>query len=127
MAFVLANPALEDLVNRHRIEVMQLFAPLPDGRDQVCRFQQAQVLRDRLPRHFQMPAQLRQRLPAALAQLIIICNLLVACQARFLNFVFGRSIALILPAAPLNFLTYPLTHSPPLPSGTTADPTPTRR
>ena len=68
MTFVFANPALVDLVQRHRIEIMQLLAPAPDDGHQVRCFQQPQVLGNRLPRHVQMLAQLRQRLTVAPVQ-----------------------------------------------------------
>ena len=70
MAFIFANPALGDLVNRHWIEVMQLLAPAPDDGDQVRLFEENQVLRHRLPRHLQMLTQLRQRLSVVRVQLI---------------------------------------------------------
>jgi hypothetical protein len=35
MTLVFANPALADLVDRHRIEIMQLLAPAPDYGNQV--------------------------------------------------------------------------------------------
>src|SRR5437773_4597487 len=62
MAFVFANPALGDLVNRHWIEIMQLLAPAPDDGDQIRRFQQQEMLGHRLPRHVQVFAQLAERL-----------------------------------------------------------------
>src|SRR6187431_1729155 len=40
MAFVFANPALVNLVQRHRIQIMQLLASAPDDRHQVRVFQQ---------------------------------------------------------------------------------------
>src|ERR1035438_6001653 len=70
MAFVFANPALGDLVNRHWIEVMQLLSPAPDDGDQIRRLQQQEMLRDRLPRHVEVRAQFAERLPVALVQLI---------------------------------------------------------
>ena len=100
MAFVFANPALADLVQRQWIEVMQFLAAVPDGGDEVGRFQQAQVLGDGLPRHVQVlhsapsvwPLSARsrssncRRLASAKALNTasitrIICNLMVACQA----------------------------------------------
>ena len=101
MAFVFADPALADLVDRHRIEIMQLLAPAPDRGDQVRRLQQQEMLRHRLPCYVQVCAQFAERLAVALMQLVqqlpaapvtqrfehcihlhaIICNLLIACQA----------------------------------------------
>jgi hypothetical protein len=68
MAFVFSNPALGDLVNRHRIEIMQLLAPAPDDGQQVRRFQQSEMLGDCLPRHVEVRAQFTERLPVALVQ-----------------------------------------------------------
>jgi hypothetical protein len=45
MAFVFANPALGDLVQRHWIEVMQLLASAPDRGDKVRFFEQNQMSR----------------------------------------------------------------------------------
>src|SRR5438128_11476786 len=70
MAFVFANPALGDLVNRHWIEIMQLLAPAPDDDDKVRRFQQEEMLGHRLPRHVEVFAQFAERLPVAPVQLI---------------------------------------------------------
>jgi hypothetical protein len=70
MAFVFANPALRDLVYRHGIEVMQLLAPAPDDRDKIRCFEQQQMFRHRLPRHIEVPAQLTERLPVVLVQLV---------------------------------------------------------
>src|SRR5437899_4503044 len=70
MAFVFANPALGDLVNRHWIEIMQLLASAPDDDDQIRRFQQQEMLGDRLPRHVEVFAQVAERLPVLLAQLV---------------------------------------------------------
>ena len=70
MAFVFANPALVDLVQRHWIEIMQLLAPTPDDDDEIRRFQQKEVLGHRLPRHVEVLAQFTERLPVVLVQLI---------------------------------------------------------
>src|ERR1041385_5150316 len=70
MAFVFANPALGDLVQRHWIEIMQLLAPAPDDDDKIRRFQQEEMFGHRLPRHVQVLAQFTERLPVVLAQLI---------------------------------------------------------
>ena len=70
MAFVFANPALGDLVDRHRIEVMQLLAPASDDGDQIGRFEQQEVLGDRLPRHVEVRAQFTERLAVARMQLV---------------------------------------------------------
>jgi hypothetical protein len=70
MAFVFANTALGELVNRHWIEVMQLLAPAPDDGDQIRRLQQQEMFGDRLPRHVEVRAQLAKRPPVALVQLV---------------------------------------------------------
>src|ERR1017187_3011987 len=70
MAFVFANPALGDLVDRHRIEVMQLLAPAPDHDDQMRRLEQQEVFGDRLPRHVEVRAKVAKRLPVAPMQLV---------------------------------------------------------
>jgi len=80
MAFVFANPALGDLVNRHRIQIMQLLAPAPDNRDEVCFFQQTQMLRHRLPRHVEMMAQFAESLPVALMQQVEQLSAAFICQ-----------------------------------------------
>src|SRR5438477_9066449 len=70
MAFVFANPALSDLVNRHWIEIMQLLAPAPDDDDEIRRFQQQEMLSDRLASHVEVFTQFAKRLPGILVQLI---------------------------------------------------------
>ena len=70
MAFVFANPALGDLVQRHWIEVMQLLAPAPDDDDEIRRFQQQEMLGHRLPGHVEVFTQFAERLPVVLVQLI---------------------------------------------------------
>ncbi len=56
MAFVFANPTFVDLMQRHRIEIMQLLAPPPHDRDEVCFFEQHQMLGHCLPRGVQVLA-----------------------------------------------------------------------
>src|SRR5436190_23720385 len=70
MAFVFANPALGDLVNRHWIEIMQLLAPAPDDDDEIRRFQQQEMLGHRLPCHIEVFTQFAELLPVALVQLV---------------------------------------------------------
>jgi len=70
VAFIFADPALVNLVQRHRIQVMQLLAPAPDRGDQVRGLQQGQMFSHRLPGHVQMRAELPQGLPIVLVQLI---------------------------------------------------------
>ncbi len=47
---------------------MQLFAASPLDGDEVRGFEQCQVLRDALPRHVEVVAELAQRLPVARMQ-----------------------------------------------------------
>src|SRR5712671_3295012 len=49
----LANPALGNLVDRHRVYEVKLFAPLSLPRHEVRILQNRQMLRDRLARHVQ--------------------------------------------------------------------------
>ena len=70
MAFIFANPALGDLVQRHWIEVMELFAPAPHRGHEAGRFQHGNVLGHRLAGHVEVRAQLAQRLPVAGEQLV---------------------------------------------------------
>lgn len=70
VAFVFGDPALGDLVQRHRIEEMQLLASAPDRGDEVRPFEEKQMLRHRLPGHVQMRTQFRQRLSVVRVQLI---------------------------------------------------------
>src|SRR4051795_13084011 len=51
VALVLADPSLRDLVDRYRIEVVQLLAAAPDGGDEIGALQYGQMLAHRLPRH----------------------------------------------------------------------------
>ncbi len=66
--FELGNPALVDLLQRYRIEEVQLFAAAPPGGDQVCRLQQLEVLRHALPRHIQVFAKLVEVAPVVRVQ-----------------------------------------------------------
>ena len=66
----LADPALGNLVNRDRVEVMQFFAPAPHDGDEVGRLQQTQVLADGLARHREVLAQLAERLSVSRMQLV---------------------------------------------------------
>ncbi len=68
VAFVFGDPALGDLVQRHRIEEMQLLASAPDRGDEVRLFEENQMLGHRLPGHLQMRAQIRQRLSVVRVQ-----------------------------------------------------------
>jgi hypothetical protein len=110
MAFVFANPTPVDLVQRHRIEIMQLLASTPNGGNQVRLFQNDKMLGHCLPRHVEQLTQLAERLPIVLVQFVeqfstarigqrfehfihdrlTICNLMVACQARKLIALYAR-------------------------------------
>ena len=66
--FELVDPALGDLADRDRIQVVQLFPPPPDRHHQIGLFQERQVLGGTLPRHVDVLAQLAQGLAVVLAQ-----------------------------------------------------------
>jgi hypothetical protein len=67
-ALELVDPALLDLVQRDRVEVVQLLAPAPDRADQVGGLQHGQVPGGRLARHADVSDQLAQGLAVALVQ-----------------------------------------------------------
>src|SRR5438477_12943122 len=56
------DPTFADLMDRHRVEVMQLLAAVPEGRDQVGGLQDRKVLGHGLPRHGETVAEFVQRL-----------------------------------------------------------------
>ena len=58
----LADPALREMVDRHRIDEMQLLPPRALPRHEVGLLQDRQMLRDRLARHVQALTELTQRL-----------------------------------------------------------------
>jgi len=60
--FEFADPALVNFLKRHRVEEVQLLAAAPVHDDEVCPFEQREVLGDALPRHGQMLAKLAQGL-----------------------------------------------------------------
>ena len=64
VVLVLADPAFGNFVNRHGVEVMQLFAPAPDRDDEVRLLQQGEVFGHGLPGHVEVRAQLAQGLAA---------------------------------------------------------------
>ncbi|HVT99044.1 MAG TPA: hypothetical protein VHE33_16180 [Acidobacteriaceae bacterium] len=72
----LLQPAVDDRPQRVPPEVVELVAALARRRDQACLFEHFQMLRDGLARrcdamlHRQARAQLEQRLPVALRQLV---------------------------------------------------------
>src|SRR5882724_9063007 len=70
MAFILANPTLVNLVQRRRIEVMQLFTSTPNDGDEVRPLQYGQMLGHCLPGDVEMFTQLSQGLPVARPQLV---------------------------------------------------------
>src|SRR5215470_19253667 len=57
----LPDPAVVDLVNRNRVEVVELLAPAPRRRDEARVFEHVEVLRHGLPRHVHPVAELGQR------------------------------------------------------------------
>ena len=58
----LANPAVVDFLQRHRVEEVQLLAPTPLHRYQIRRFEHGKVLGHTLPGHVQVLTELAQRL-----------------------------------------------------------------
>ena len=67
---VAGDPALGDLVDGRRVEVVQLLPPAAYGRDEVGRLQHREVLAHRLARHVQPRAQLAQGLAVALVETV---------------------------------------------------------
>src|SRR5581483_4291368 len=59
----LVDPAVVDLLERHRVEEVQLLAAAPLHGHQVRGFEDRQVLGDALAGDLEMPAQLAERLP----------------------------------------------------------------
>ena len=55
--FELRDPPVAEVLQRYRIEEMQLFAPAPDGGDEVRRFEHIQMLRHALACHVEVVAQ----------------------------------------------------------------------
>jgi hypothetical protein len=53
--------SLGDLVDRDRVDEMQLFPAVPPPRDEIGLHENRQMLRDRLAGHIQPPAQLAKR------------------------------------------------------------------
>lgn len=66
----LAGPARIDFVDRHRVQVMQFFAILPDDGDQIGLLKQTQMLGKSLTAHVVLFAQFSQGLPVLLPQLV---------------------------------------------------------
>src|SRR5262245_57369544 len=64
----LTDPAFGDLVDRHRVEVMELLAATPHYRHEVRLLQQHEVLGYGLPGHVQVGAELAERLPVVSPQ-----------------------------------------------------------
>ena len=67
---VAGDPALGDVVDGRRVEVVQLLPAAADGRDEVGRLQHGEVLAHRLAGHVQPRAQLAQRLAVALVEAV---------------------------------------------------------
>src|SRR5258708_9537389 len=56
------DPPLADLMDRHRIEIMQLLAAMPERGDEAGRLENCKVLCDGLPRHGEAVAEFVQGL-----------------------------------------------------------------
>src|SRR4030095_8971046 len=61
-ALEFSDPAFADLMDRNRIEIVQLLAAMPERGDEVGRFENPKVLCHRLPRHGEAVAEFIQRL-----------------------------------------------------------------
>src|SRR5258708_22966930 len=59
------DPPLADLMDRHRVEIVQLLAAMPERGDEVGRLENCKVLRDRLPGHGEALAEVVQGLSVA--------------------------------------------------------------
>ena len=57
-----------NLMQRNRIQVVQLAPPVPDGADEIGRLEHRQMLAHRLPRHLQVLAQLSEGLAVVLSK-----------------------------------------------------------
>src|SRR6516225_7116211 len=68
VAFEFPDPALGDVVDRHRVEVVQLLSALLHGGDQIGLLQNPQMLADRLPRHVEARAEFVQGLAVVRTQ-----------------------------------------------------------
>jgi hypothetical protein len=68
--FVFADPPFVDFVERHGIQKVELFAPVPDHGEEIGGFEDLEVLGHGLAGHVEMGAEFRQRLPVGLVQLI---------------------------------------------------------
>jgi hypothetical protein len=60
LPLVFRDPALGDLVNRHRVQEVQLLSTPAGRRNEVGLFEAFEVLRDGLPRHVEVSAEIRQ-------------------------------------------------------------------
>ena len=67
---VLADPALVNFVDGNGIEVVELFAAVPDHGEEVGVFEDFEVLGHGLARHVEVGAEVAERAPVGLVQLI---------------------------------------------------------
>ena len=56
------DPPFADLMDRHRVQIVQLLAAMPERGDEVGRFENSKVLCYGLPRHRKAVAEFVQRL-----------------------------------------------------------------
>ncbi len=102
VALVFADPALVDFVDGNGVEVVELFAAVPDGGDEVGVLEEVQVLGDGLTAHVEVLAEGGEGLAVVLMQQVeqlaaagigqgfehvvhdvaTIGNQMVACQRR---------------------------------------------
>ena len=79
----LADPAVVDETDRHRVEEVALLAPDLDGRHETRLLQHPQVLHDPEPRHLrQVLAQLPERLAIALEEPVEQSRRFASARAR---------------------------------------------
>ena len=67
-AFVLADPAFVDFMDRDRVKVMEFFAAMPDGGNEVGALEEEEMLGHGLAGHGEVGAQLGERLAIAAMQ-----------------------------------------------------------
>jgi hypothetical protein len=80
------DPTFVNLVQRHRVQVVELFPALPNHGDEICFLQLLQVLRHGLACHGHMLTKCRERL-AILPMQLIKQTPAIRISQRFENFI----------------------------------------
>ena len=70
LMLVFAEPAFRDFMDWNGVKVMKLLPSMPDGGDQIGRFQDREMLGNGLPGHVEVPAQFAESLPVFFAQIV---------------------------------------------------------